>query len=163
MRVFIGVPERASGPRVLTIGNFDGMHLGHHAMIAQVRARADALGMPAAVLTFEPHPRELFAPADAPARLTSLREKLALLEASGVDEVYLLRFSRQAAAIGAHTLWLQIGVVSPEAVAVARSGGLEVVMDRCVKIEHARLFGGLNWFGVNTKLISSKRPNWLPY
>ena len=101
MRVFFGVPERASGPKVLTIGNFDGMHLGHHAMIQQVRTQADALGIAAAVLTFEPHPRELFAPADAPARLTSLREKLALLEASGVDEVYLLRFTRQAAAISA--------------------------------------------------------------
>lgn len=101
MRVFIGVPERANGPKVLTIGNFDGMHLGHHAMIAQVRAKADALGLPAAVLTFEPHPRELFSPAESPARLTSLREKLSLLEASGVDEVYLLRFTRQSAATSA--------------------------------------------------------------
>ncbi|MDE3011865.1 MAG: CoA-binding protein [Pseudomonadota bacterium] len=66
--------------------------------------------------------------------------------------------AREAVAIGARTLWLQIGVVSPEAVAIAQQGGLEVVMDRCVKIEHARLSGGLNWFGVNTGLVSARRP-----
>jgi len=101
MRVFLGVPERASGPVALTIGNFDGVHRGHHAMLAQLRAKADELGVPAAVLTFEPHPRELFAPDQAPARLTSLREKLSLLEACGVDQVYLLRFDRRQASMSA--------------------------------------------------------------
>jgi len=66
--------------------------------------------------------------------------------------------AQQAAAIGARTLWLQIGVISPDAVAIAHQAGLEVVMDRCVKIEHARLFGGLNWFGVNTRVVSARRP-----
>ena len=101
MRVFIGVPERAKGPVALTIGNFDGVHRGHHAMLAQLRAKADALGVPSAVLTFEPHPRELFAPDQAPARLTSLREKLAFLESCGVDQVYLLRFDRRQASMSA--------------------------------------------------------------
>ena len=68
-----------------------------------------------------------------------------------------------AIAIGAKVLWMQLGVINPEAADRARKAGLEVVMDRCVKIEHARLFGGLNWAGVNTKVISSKRPQWLPY
>jgi hypothetical protein len=54
-------------------------------------------------------------------------------------------------------------VINHEAADKARKAGLDVVMDRCVKIEHARLFGGLNWAGVNTKVISSKRPQWLPY
>ncbi|MFT4563767.1 MAG: putative CoA-binding protein [Gammaproteobacteria bacterium] len=64
----------------------------------------------------------------------------------------------QAIAIGAKVLWTQLEIVNYDAARVARSAGLEVVMDRCMKIEHARLFGGLNFVGVNTKVISSKRP-----
>lgn len=73
-----------------------------------------------------------------------------------------LPIAEQAIAIGARTLWLQIGVINEEAKRVAEAAGLTVVMDRCVKIEYARLFGGLNWFGVNTKVISARRPRWLP-
>lgn len=66
--------------------------------------------------------------------------------------------AREAVAIGAKVLWLQLGVVSPEAQAIAQAAGLTVVMDHCVKIEYARLFGGLNWMGVNTGIVSSRRP-----
>ena len=66
--------------------------------------------------------------------------------------------AKEAIAIGAKVLWLQIGVENDEAKAIAESGGLEFVQNRCVKIEYARLFGGLSWFGVNTRIISSRRP-----
>ncbi|MCB2041356.1 MAG: CoA-binding protein, partial [Rhodoferax sp.] len=66
-----------------------------------------------------------------------------------------LPIARQAVAIGARCLWQQIGVVNQDADRLARENGLASVMDRCVKIEHARLFGGLNWIGVNTRVISA--------
>jgi predicted CoA-binding protein len=71
--------------------------------------------------------------------------------------------AESAIAIGARVLWQQLGVRNEAADARARAAGLETVMDRCVKIEHGRLFGGLNWVGVNTRVISAKRPRWLAY
>ena len=70
----------------------------------------------------------------------------------------VLPIAQSAVAIGARCLWQQLGVVNLEADAVARQAGLDSVMDRCVKIEHARLFGGLHWVGVNTRVISARRP-----
>ena len=69
-----------------------------------------------------------------------------------------LPIAREAVRLGARCLWLQLGVINREAADVAAAAGLDVVMDRCVKIEYARLFGGLNYAGVNTRVISAKRP-----
>lgn len=86
---------------MLTIGNFDGVHRGHQALLQMLVRKARSLGLPAVVLTFEPHPREYFSPDDAPARLASLREKLLLLAASGVDRVHVCRFDAHMAALSA--------------------------------------------------------------
>ena len=89
-------------------------------------------------------------------------------EKIGIVDVFrktadVLPIAQAAVAVGARVLWQQLGVRNQEADALALSAGLETVMDRCVKIEHARLFGGLNWVGVNTGVISAKRPRWLAY
>jgi uncharacterized protein len=75
----------------------------------------------------------------------------------------VMPIAEEAIAIGARVLWQQLGVRNEAAAAKASQAGLDTVMDRCVKIEHGRLFGGLNWVGVNTRVISAKRPRWLAY
>jgi riboflavin kinase/FMN adenylyltransferase len=101
MRLTRGLPAAAAGPTAITIGNFDGVHLGHQAMLAELVRAAQRLGTPACVVTFEPHPREFFAPDRAPTRLTSLREKLELLAGFGVDRIHLCRFNYAFAQITA--------------------------------------------------------------
>lgn len=86
---------------VATIGNFDGVHLGHRAVFQRLRARGHELGLPATVITFEPQPLEVFAPEAAPARLTRLREKLSALRACGIERVMLLEFGPRLAAMPA--------------------------------------------------------------
>jgi riboflavin kinase / FMN adenylyltransferase len=81
-----------AGGCVVTIGTFDGVHLGHQALIARLTAHAARLALPAVLLTFEPMPREYFAPDDPPARLTTLRERLAVLADLGLAYTWLLRF-----------------------------------------------------------------------
>jgi riboflavin kinase/FMN adenylyltransferase len=94
-----GLHPRVPGAAALTIGNFDGVHRGHQSMLQRVIEAARARGLTASVLTFEPHPRELFTPNAAPTRLTNLREKLELLAAHGVDHVHVQRFARGFAAL----------------------------------------------------------------
>lgn len=101
MQLHRSFPSQSTSARVLAIGNFDGLHLGHRALLERLTAHARRLNLPPAVMTFEPHPRELFTPEQAPARLTSLREKLALLDACGIEEVFLLHFSRKLAGLSA--------------------------------------------------------------
>ncbi len=91
------IPSAAAGPCALTIGNFDGIHRGHQAMLARLAEAARDRHLPVCVMTFEPHPREFFAPDSAPTRLTSLREKLELLQTYGIDRVQVCRFDRDLA------------------------------------------------------------------
>jgi uncharacterized protein len=70
----------------------------------------------------------------------------------------IVPIAREAVAKGARVLWMQLGIRNDEAARIACDAGLDVVMDRCVKIEHARILGGLNWAGVNTGIISARRP-----
>ncbi|MDO9452992.1 MAG: bifunctional riboflavin kinase/FAD synthetase [Stagnimonas sp.] len=91
----------ASRGCVLSIGNYDGVHLGHQALLAQLRQHSADTGLPATVLTFEPTPREYFAPAQAPRRVLTLRDKLAALAAQGVQRVVIARFDARLAACSA--------------------------------------------------------------
>lgn len=122
MQVHRGLPRSSqSTPHVVTIGNFDGVHLGHQAILRELRAASLRFAAPSCVLTFEPHPREFFSPHAAPTRLTSLREKCELLEAHGVDRTQVCRFNKAFAGLHAHqfidtilvaglkTRWVMIG------------------------------------------------------
>lgn len=82
---------------VLTIGKFDGVHLGHQAVISNVIAQARALGLPATVMVFEPQPEEVFSPEHAPARLSRLRDKYQQLKALGVDRLLCIKFDKRFA------------------------------------------------------------------
>jgi riboflavin kinase/FMN adenylyltransferase len=101
MQVTHGSIAPGSSRLALTIGNFDGVHLGHQAMLERTVAHARAKQLPSCVLTFEPHPREFFTPATAPARLTRLRDKLELMAAAGVNRVHVARFDARLAALAA--------------------------------------------------------------
>ena len=91
------------------------------------------------------------------ASLTAIPEKIDMVDCfrKAMD---ILPIAKEAIAIGAKVLWQQLDVENQEADVMVRAAGMDSVMDRCVKIEHARLFGGLGWAGVNTKVISAKRP-----
>ncbi|MFM2057783.1 MAG: hypothetical protein RLY71_2168 [Pseudomonadota bacterium] len=105
MQVFRGFNHPGVAPAcALTIGNFDGVHRGHQAMLALLKNEAHHRGLPSCVLTFEPHPRDFFArqagtPDKAPARIAPLRDKLKELERCGIDQVVLQRFDRRLASL----------------------------------------------------------------
>ena len=108
MRIFRGLKHPGLAPAcALTIGNFDGVHRGHQAMLALLCSEARHRGLASCVLTFEPHPRDYFArragtPQQAPARIATLRDKLQELERCGVDQVVLMRFDQRFAALPPH-------------------------------------------------------------
>jgi riboflavin kinase/FMN adenylyltransferase len=122
MKIFRGLPPPAARlPVALTIGNFDGVHRGHQALLAQVVEAARERGLSPAVMTFEPHPREFFAPDQAPARIANLRDKLEALQAAGIERVFIQHFGRRFAQLsaedflrrvlvdGCRVRWLMVG------------------------------------------------------
>lgn len=127
MKVFRGLPNAESrAPCALAIGNFDGVHRGHHALLAQLREAANRLQLDSAVMTFEPHPREFFAEragnaAAAPTRISNLRDKLQSLADIGIDRIVVEHFNAHFAALtpdefvekilvqGLHVQWLLVG------------------------------------------------------
>ncbi|MFZ6709948.1 bifunctional riboflavin kinase/FAD synthetase [Undibacterium sp. TC9W] len=127
MKVFRGLPNAASrAPCALAIGNFDGVHLGHQTLLAHLRDAATRLGIEAAVMTFEPHPRAFFAQmlgdlSKAPTRIANLRDNMASLQAAGVDRVIVEHFNAHFATLspqdfiekvlvdGLHVKWVMVG------------------------------------------------------
>jgi riboflavin kinase/FMN adenylyltransferase len=100
MKIFRGIARSADRvPVALAIGNFDGVHRGHQALLTQLAAAARRLALSTAVMTFEPHPRELFSPDRAPARVANLRDKIEALAAAGVERVFIQHFNRRFAAL----------------------------------------------------------------
>jgi len=118
MQVFRHFPLALAEPCALAIGNFDGLHLGHQALLAKLLETAKQQKLKSAVMTFEPHPREFFMPAQAPARLTSLREKLERFADAGVEIVYLCRFDKKFAALSSEDFLEKILLQSVNAKAV---------------------------------------------
>ena len=108
MLVFRGFSRPAPQPTALTIGNFDGVHLGHRALLRELKAVAAQRGLLTAALTFEPHPREYFGPETAPTRLSTLREKLELIADDGIALAYVGHFNRAMAMLEAEAFIEQL-------------------------------------------------------
>ncbi|MDQ6856347.1 MAG: hypothetical protein M3Z57_04665, partial [Candidatus Dormibacteraeota bacterium] len=97
----LGVRREGDAPTVLTIGNFDGVHLGHQALLAATQSEAVARGAQSALLTFDPHPRCVLDPAHCPQSLTTVEEKRAVLADAGLDRLVVLPFTRAVSSWGA--------------------------------------------------------------
>jgi len=108
MQIFRHFPEHPTAPAALAIGNFDGVHLGHQAILHRLAEVAEKQRLACSLLTFEPHPREFFAPDKAPARLASMREKLEQFAEHGVAQAYVCHFDAAFAAMGVEAFIEQI-------------------------------------------------------
>lgn len=165
MQVIRGLHNLRSEHRgcVATIGNFDGVHLGHQAVFRHLRQRAEKLGMPTTVVTFEPQPMEFFAPETAPARLTRMREKLYALSEARIDRVVLLEFGAKLANMPADQFVQQLLVEGLNVrylfvgddfkFGQGRSGDIELL--RAVGKEHGFGVENMNTFALGDARVSS--------
>lgn len=101
MQIFRHYEQYSKSPTAVAIGNFDGFHLGHQTLLKKLVEEAQQRQLTPSVMTFEPHPREFFMPDNAPARLSSLREKLEFFDSVGIENVFLTRFNKAFASISA--------------------------------------------------------------
>jgi riboflavin kinase/FMN adenylyltransferase len=102
LKIHLGLPPSPIGAVALTVGSFDGVHLGHLDVIQHAVRAARTTGAEPALITFEPHPRCVLDPANCPQSITTLHEKLALLEAAGIEHAIVLRFDRELASLSPH-------------------------------------------------------------
>lgn len=140
--------RRSPRPAVVTIGNYDGVHRGHQAILAQARQAAQQACAATVVVTFEPTPQEYFAPARAPARLTRLREKAARLADCGIDELRVLRFDRELAAQSAEYFVRRLLVDALSARHIVVGDDFRFGRDRAGDIHTLRTLGQRHGFSV---------------
>ncbi len=165
MRILTLDGRPTSGPAAVAIGNFDGVHRGHRQVIGRVIEAARALGVPPAIMTFEPYPREYFLGADAPPRLTSCRHKFELLASAGVERVYCVRFGRRLASTSAENFIddILVGRLCVAHVVVGadfrfgkgRAGDVSLIESRAR--EHGFAITAVDDFGVDGERVSSSR------
>lgn len=165
MQVIRGLHNLRSEHRgcVATIGNFDGVHLGHQAVFRRLRARAKDLGLPVTVVTFEPQPMEFFAPQSAPARLTRMREKLSALNDARIDRVVLLEFGSKLAEMKADEFVQRLLVEGLDVrylfvgddfrFGKGRSGDIELL--RAIGKRHGFEVENMNTFAMGEERVSS--------
>lgn len=96
MQIYRHIPKSGShSPCALTIGNYDGIHLGHQDLINELLNKSKNTKLESAIMIFEPHPREFFTPKDAPSRITSLREKIEYFQSKKIDRIYVIKFDKK--------------------------------------------------------------------
>lgn len=148
MRVFRGYSAPVPGPTVLAIGNFDGVHRGHVALVGRLASVAAETGLTPTALTFEPHPREFFAPQSAPARLTTLREKLELLAEAGIAQAMVCRFDARFAGLSADAFVEEVLVRGLRAGHVIIGDDFRYGCRRVGDFAHLRAAGDVHGFAV---------------
>jgi riboflavin kinase/FMN adenylyltransferase len=139
---------------VLTIGNFDGVHSGHRQVLAKLTAEAESLGLPAAVMIFEPQPKEHFDIEGSPARLTTLAEKIELLEQQGIDALACMAFNNRFMSLSAEDFVKQVLVDGLNVKALIIGDDFKFGCDRSGDFEYLKQAGQKHGFTVqDTKTV----------